>query len=249
MSKKVLISICTLLLFLTGCSFFGDSKKDYSSYVGVWNNNDSSVLDYEVIINSIKDDKVSFDYLIYRVGEFNNIEAKLEDGAGSFNATNDMNWTVKGTIKLDDNKVVLDITDSSDELISKGKVEFKKGEKALIKENNNASADVDVNGYIGVWRNDDSSNPVDEFIINSVNNNQINFDYLIDGITSFEGVSATLDGNKANFEVVNELGWTIKGYFVMENDQVFLTITESSNENIATNSTVYTLHRDKSKLK
>ena len=226
---------------------FDKNKTDYSSYIGAWNNNNSSIPDYEIIINSIEDNKISFDYLIYRIGEFKNIEAKLEDGVGKYKVTNDLDWTIEGTIKLDDNKVVLEITNSSVDLIVKDKIEFIKGEKKLLQDN--PKPDVDVNNYIGVWRNDDSSNPVDEFIINSIENNQISFDYLIDGITTFENVKATIDGNKADFDVTNELEWNIKGYFVMENDQVTLTITDSSSENIAQTSTVYTLHRDKSNLK
>ena len=73
--------------------------------------------------------------------------------------------------------------------------------------------------------------------------------HLIDGITTFENVSATLDNNKATFDVVNELEWNIKGYFVMDNDEVTLTITDSSNEYIEKTTSTYKLHRDKSNLK
>jgi len=242
MKKKVFIVVFSVMLLFTGCG----TKKDLSKYKGVWHNNKSSVPDYELIINSTDEDKVVFDFLIYRLGEFNNIEAKMDDDEGEFSATNDLGWTIKGDIELDDGEISLDITSSSNELVSKGKINFQKGDKTILR---GTSSNFDVTGYVGVWRNDDSSSPVDEFIINSVEGNIISFDYLIDGITTFEGVTATLDNNKASFDVVNELEWNIKGYFIMENDEVTLTITDSSNEYIEKTTTTYKLHRDKSNLK
>ena len=90
----------------------------------------------------------------------------------------------------------------------------------------------DVNNYVGVWRNDDSSSPVDELIINTPNGNEIPFEYLVDGVTTFENAKATLEG-----------------YFVMEDDQVTLTITKCSSEYIGPSTIVYKLHRHKSNLK
>ena len=105
-----------------------------------------------------------------------------------------------------------------------------------------------LKNYIGVWRNDDSSNPVDELIINSLSNNEIDFSYLVDGITTFENVKAKLDNNKAMFDIKNDLGWNLKGYFIMKDDLVTLTITSCSNDNIVPSTTTYKLHREKSNL-
>lgn len=248
MKKRMLATVFVLLLVVTGCSLFG-SKEDLSKYVGVWKINDSSISDEEINIKKVEDDIVTFDYLIYRVGEFNEVKAKLDGNVATFDAKNDLDWTIKGTIELDNDNVTLKITDSSSELIAKDSKVFKiKGEKSSIKEND-VTPDLDVNNYVGVWRNDDSSSPVDELIINAPNGNEVPFEYLIDGITTFENAKATLNGNKAEFNIKNEMGWTLEGYFVMENDQVSLTITKSSSEYIEAATTIYKLHRDKSNLK
>lgn len=249
MKNKMLVVMITLLLVVTGCSLFG-TKNDFSKYKGVWKSNDSSIPDEEINITEVEDDTVNFDYIIYRVGEFNGIKAELDGNTATFEAKNDLEWTIKGTIELDNDNVTLKITDSSIELISKDTTTFKiKGEKSSIRENNNQTPDLDVNNYVGVWRNDDSSNPVDELIINTPNGNEIPFEYLVDGVTTFENAKATLEGNKANFNVKNEMGWTLEGYFVMEDNQVTLTITKCSSEYIAPSTIVYKLHRDKSNLK
>ncbi len=249
MKRKMLVAMIALLLVVTGCSLFG-SKKDFSKYTGVWKINDSNIPDEEINITKIEDDTVSFDYLIYRIGEFNGVTAKLEDNTATFEAKNDLGWSIKGTLELDNDNVTLKITDSSSELIAKDTKTFKiKGERSSIKENNNPTPDLDVNNYVGVWRNDDSSSPVDELIINTPNGNEIPFEYLVDGITTFENVKATLDGNKASFNVKNEMGWTLEGYFVMEDNQVTLTITKCSSKYIEPSTIVYKLHRDKSNLK
>ena len=248
MKKRMLATVFVLLLVVTGCSLFG-SKEDLSKYVGVWKINDSSISDEEINIKKVEDDIVTFDYLIYRVGEFNEVKAKLDGNVATFDAKNDLDWTIKGTIELDNDNVTLKITDSSSELIAKDSKVFKiKGEKSSIKEND-VTPDLDVNNYVGVGRNDDSSSPVDELIINAPNGNEVPFEYLIDGITTFENAKATLNGNKAEFNIKNEIGWTLEGYFVMENDQVSLTITKSSSEYIEAATTIYKLHRDKSNLK
>ncbi len=246
--KKKILMVIALLLVVTGCSLFG-SKKDFSKYVGVWKNNDSSIPDEEIDIKKIENDTVIFDYFIYRVGEFNEVKAKLDGNVATFETKNDLDWSIKGTIELDNDNVTLKVSDSSSELVTKDTKTFKiKGEKSSIKENN-VTPDLDVNNYVGVWRNDDSSSPTDELIINTPNGNEIPFEYLVDGITTFENVRATLNGNKAEFNVKNDMEWTLEGYFVMEDNQVTLTITKCSSEYIEPTTTIYKLHRDTSKLK
>lgn len=248
MKKRMIVAMIALLLVVTGCSLFG-SKKDLSKYVGVWKNNDSTIPDEEIVIKKIEDDKVSFDYYLYRITAFNEVEGKLDGSKATFEAKNDLDWSIKGTIELEDDTVTLVITDSSSDLIVKDTKVFKiKGETSSI-ESNNPTPDLDVNNYVGVWRNDDSSSPVDELIINTPNGNEIPFEYLVDGITTFENGKATLNGNKAEFDVKNDLGWTLKGYFVMKDNQVTLTITECSSDNIQPTTITYELHRDKSNLK
>lgn len=244
MKKKILFMICALLL-ITGCG----TKKDYSKYVGVWKNNDSEIPDEEVAIEKVNDDTIYFDYYLYRLCDFNDIEVKLDGTKGTFNTKNDLEWTIKGTIELDNDQVTLTVTDSSSDLVSKKATTFKiKEDKSSIKEKNVVS-NFNINDYIGVWRNDDSSNPTDELIIVSSDGVEVKFDYLIDGITTFENVNASINDDTASFDVKNDLGWTLKGYFVMKDNKVTLTIEESSSEYINASTTVYELHRDKSKLK
>lgn len=244
MKKKILFIIIGLL-FITGCG----SKKDFSKYIGVWKNNDSEIPDEEVVIERVNDDVVGFNYYLYRLCDFNDIEATMDGTKGTFETKNELEWTIKGTIELDNDTVTLTITDSSSDLVSKTTTVFKiKDDESSIKEKNSVS-NFDISDYTGVWRNDDSSNPTDELIIGAASGNEVTFDYLIDGITTFENVSARLNDNTAEFDVVNDLGWSLRGYFVMSDNKVTLTIEESSSEYIDKATTVYELHRDKSKLK
>lgn len=244
MKKKVLLIICALL-FITGCG----SKKDLSKYIGVWKNNDSDIPDEEVAIEKVDDDAIVFDYYIYRLCDFNDIEVKIDGTKGTFEAKNELEWSIKGTIELDNDTVTLIVTESSSELVPKTTTIFKiKDDESSIKEKNTVS-NFDINDYIGVWRNDDSSNPTDELIISSQDGVEVIFDYLIDGITTFENVSARLNDDTAEFDIVNDLGWNIKGYFIMKDNKVTLTIEESSIELISPSTITYELHRDKSKLK
>ena len=45
------------------------------------------------------------------------------------------------------------------------------------------------------------------------------------------------------------MGWNLQGYFIMEDNQVTLTITSCSSEYITPSTTIYELHRNKSNLK
>jgi hypothetical protein len=255
--KKIFLLIMVSLLVFTGC---GGSKEDketndnkdskLSSYKAVWRIDDSAIPTEEIIINSIDESKVSFDYVLYRLGEFKNIEGKIDGNVATFSATNDIEWTIKGTLTFADNKVIVEIKESSVELINKGKNTFAvKGDKSIIREGNEQNITEEFLKYKGVWRNDDSDNPVDEFIINDINGKTVSFDYLIYRVTTFENAKAEFDGQTAVFDIKNDLGWNLKGFFLMNNDQVILTITECSDNNIIPSTTIYNLHRDKSKLK
>ena len=50
-----------------------------------------------------------------------------------------------------------------------------------------------------------------EFRVKSINDSKVNFDYIIEGITTFENASASISGNTAKFDIKNEGGWNIKG--------------------------------------
>ena len=253
--KKIITLLLVSVLLFTGCGSSKDNKSndktsDLSSYKAVWRIDDSALPTEEIIINSIDDNKVNFDYVMYRLGEFNNVEGTLDGNVASFSTKNDMEWTIKGTLTFEDNKVTIEITDSSIDLIPKAKNTFSiKGDNSLIRSGGNPEPDEELLKYKGVWRNDDSDKPTEEFIINEIDGKSITFDYLIYRVTTFENAKAEFDGNTAVFDIKNDLNWNLKGYFLMNNDEVVLTITECSDNNIVPSTTIYKLHRDKSKLK
>ena len=106
-------------------------------------------------------------------------------------------------------------------------------EEATV-QNNNKEEGIDVNSFKGVWHYPDSVYPDDELIIKNIDGNKITFDYVIDGITSFENVTANLDKNIATFDVKNEGDWNIKGTMEFKENSIEFTIKESSNENVPT---------------
>ena len=120
MKKLIVTLLCFTLLFGVGCS--NSKKEDYDSYIGTWRNGDSSIPDDELIIKSIEDDEITFDYIVYRTASFEDEVATIEDGIASF----DINDSIKGTIKLKDDKVTFTIKESSNELISNGSTVYKK---------------------------------------------------------------------------------------------------------------------------
>ena len=105
--------------------------------------------------------------------------------------------------------------------------------------NSNASVSTpnvtnDFSSYIGVWRSDlvlDSGIPDEEFIINSITNNAINFDYIKYRISSFDNVTAQLTNNTANFEVFED-NISVKGTVTLSNNTVVLTVNSSTFEYI-----------------
>ncbi|MBR1413882.1 MAG: hypothetical protein IJ574_04360 [Bacilli bacterium] len=105
-----------------------------------------------------------------------------------------------------------------------------------------------IEDYIGVWQYPDSNYPNEELIIKKINSNVITFDYVIDGITTFESVTAKLYKNEATFDVKNEGDWNIKGTMKFNNNTVVFNIEKSSNDNIPVNKTTFTIKSKKSVL-
>ena len=100
----------------------------------------------------------------------------------------------------------------------------------------------------GVWQYPDSTYPDEELIIKSIENNKITFDYIIDGITSFDNVVANLDKNIATFDVKNDGDWNIKGTMTFKDNKLILDIKESSNEYIPVKTTTFSIKTNKSVL-
>lgn len=107
---------------------------DISYYKGVWRNSDDSAPDEELIIKSIDGDKVTFDYLFYKLTTFENVKGTLKGDIVTFDIKNDIEWNIKGTIKLANKKVEVKITDSSTDLIEKGTTTYTlKRDKSKLK--------------------------------------------------------------------------------------------------------------------
>lgn len=102
--------------------------------------------------------------------------------------------------------------------------------------------------FKGVWQYPDSTYPNEELIIKSIEANKITFDYIIDGITSFDNVTAILNNDTATFDVKNDGDWNIKGTMTFKDNSLILNIKESSNEYIPTNTTTFSIKSNKSVL-
>ncbi len=113
----------------------------------------------------------------------------------------------------------------------------------------NTTAEKTTSGlstYKAVWQYPNSNYPEQEFEVKSITDTKVDFDYAIDGITTFENASATINGNIAKFDIKNEGDWNIKGTITFENNTVIFKIEESSSENIPTGSTTFTVKSNKS---
>lgn len=100
--------------------------------------------------------------------------------------------------------------------------------------------------YKAIWQYPDSTYPEKEFEVKNISDTKVVFDYSIDGITTFENASATINGNVAKFDIKNDGDWNIKGTITFENNTVVFKIEESSTENIPVESTTFKVKSNKS---
>lgn len=119
-------------------------------------------------------------------------------------------------------------------------------EKEIKDSKPNVSSQTELSVYKAVWQYPDGTYPDQEFIVKSITNSKVEFDYIIDGITTFENVSASISGNIATFDIKNEGDWNIKGDITFDDNKVILNIKESSSDNIPTGSTTFKVKSSKS---
>lgn len=109
---------------------------DFSSYIGVWRSDfvlDSGIPAEELIINNITSNTINFDYIKYRNFSIDNVIAQLTDNIANFEFSKD-DLSVKGTITLSNNTVVLTINSSTFEYIKPGVYTFKsKAQNSILK--------------------------------------------------------------------------------------------------------------------
>ena len=114
------------------------------------------------------------------------------------------------------------------------------------KNNKTENTQTGLSSYKAVWQYPNSTYPEQEFNVKSISDTKVNFDFTIDGITTFENASATINGKTAKFDIKNEGDWNIKGTITFEDNKVIFTIKESSSENIPTGSTTFKVKSNKS---
>ena len=215
-----------------------EKKFDASSYKGVWQwYNGMDIPETELIINKIEGEKVKFDIEMYRLASFENVAGVLSGNVITFNIKEDPDMNIKGKIVLNNNKVILNIEESSWDNIKKGETTFKKKSKYSSLRN---YVYYNFAEYKGVWQYFESENkdiPETELIINKVDDEKINFDIEMYRISSFNNINADVIGNIVSFDATNEEGWNIKGKISLEHDVIILDIEQSSVDIIKTNST------------
>ena len=122
-----------------------------------------------------------------------------------------------------------------------------KNETNTSKNNNETkNTQTRLSTYKAIWQYPDSTYPEKEFRVQSISDSKVYFDFIIEGITTFENASATVSENTANFDIKNEGDWNIKGSITFIDNTVIFDIKESSSENIPTGSTTFKVKSNKS---
>ena len=102
---------------------------DLNDYVGVWQYFEGGENpEMEIIIKSVSDSTVNFDYVVYRIASFDGIEASLDKDIATFSTDE-----ITGSISFEEGKIVLKTDKSSNGNIKPGTIEFtiKTNESAL----------------------------------------------------------------------------------------------------------------------
>ena len=173
--------------------------------------------------------------LLSRIGN----ETKSDTGKNNnYNSSNNM------TLTNNTNDTKVDIFENN---TTKTEDKTSKNENNNTTNNNKTeNTQAGLSSYKAVWQYPNSTYPEQEFNVKSISDSKVNFDFTIDGITTFENASATINGKTAKFDIKNEGDWNIKGTITFEDNKVIFTIKESSSENIPTGSTTFKVKSNKS---
>lgn len=102
-----------------------EEKYNYDKYRGKWLLKDEEKINEELDINSIDSSKVEFSYSIKDIATFENQTALLEGATAEFDiTTNDEQIELSGRLVFREDKIVLVITDTNNDDISLGSIEF-----------------------------------------------------------------------------------------------------------------------------
>ena len=188
--------------------------------------------------------------LLSRVG--NNAKIDMEkNNTNAINNKNSNNNTTKTENEISNNESKNttsknEISNTVTNTIKKENETSKNNSSNTTKNDKTKNTQTELSTYKAIWQYPDSTYPEQEFRVKSISDSKVNFDYIIDGITTFENVSASVSGNIAKFDIKNEGGWNIKGTITFENNKVIFNIKESSSENIPTGSTTFKVKSSKS---
>ena len=102
-----------------------EEKYNYDKYRGKWLLKDEEEINEELDINSIDSSKVEFSYSIKDIATFENQTALVEGATAEFDiTTNDEQIELSGRLVFREDKIVLVITDTNNDDISLGSIEF-----------------------------------------------------------------------------------------------------------------------------
>ena len=174
----------------------------------------------------------------------NNNTTKTENEISNNESKN--TTTNANTTKSENTTSKNEIRNTVTNTIKKENETSKNNSSNTTKNDKTKNTQTELSTYKAIWQYPDSTYPEQEFRVKSISDSKVNFDYIIDGITTFENVSASVSGNIAKFDIKNEGGWNIKGTITFENNKVIFNIKESSSENIPTGSTTFKVKSSKS---
>ena len=93
---------------------------DLNDYVGVWQYFEGGTNpEMEIIIKSVSENRIDFDYEVYRIAGFEGINATFNNGIATFSTDE-----ITGTITFEKGKILLKIDKSSNEYINPDTIEF-----------------------------------------------------------------------------------------------------------------------------
>lgn len=95
-------------------------------------------------------------------------------------------------------------------------------------EEKQSNSQLDLSSYIGLWKNSTSN---DYTYIYSINNNEIMFDFDVNGKTIGSHNKATLNGNTASF-VINDGNNSLNGKMTLDNNNITINIIDSTFDNV-----------------
>ena len=184
--------------------------------------------------------------LLSRIGNDAKSDTKKNNSHNVSSNTTAINNTNSGNSSVSKNNTNSENKTTKSESSNTSKANTTKSENKTSQNDKTESAKTDLSTYKAVWQYPDSTYPEQEFKVKSINDSTVNFDYTIDGITTFENASASISGNIAKFDIKNDGDWNIKGTITFEDNKVIFEIKESSSENIPTGSTTFKVKSNKS---